>query len=167
MYLSKKDAKKINFKGNILENNTKFIDESLINLKDYFDSIFNDFKLDEEQRKVILTDEDYNLVIAGAGSGKTTTMAAKVKYLVEIKNIKPEDILIISFTNKAVSELKEKINDEFKIPTKICTFHKLGLDILKQNNMNFKIVNTYEVINNYFNLVKGKELKDIIIYFKS
>ena len=39
--------------------------------------------LDEDQRRVILTDEDYCLVIAGAGAGKTTTVAAKVKYLVE------------------------------------------------------------------------------------
>ena len=40
-------------------------------------------KLDEEQRRVVLSDEDYTLVVAGAGAGKTTTMAAKVKYLVE------------------------------------------------------------------------------------
>ena len=66
--------------------------------------------LDDDQRKVVLTDEDYCLVIAGAGAGKTTTVAAKVKYLVEKKDIKPQEILVVSFTNKAVGELKEKIN---------------------------------------------------------
>lgn len=165
MYLSRKDAKKINYKGNIEENNNNFINEKLIELKDYFDNIFDDIILDEEQRKVILTDEDYNLVIAGAGAGKTTTLAAKVKYLVEIKNIKPEEILIISFTNKAVLELIDKINKEFKIPAKICTFHKLGLDILKQNNINYKVVNSYNVINNYFNNIPFSALKNIILYF--
>lgn len=45
------------------------------------------------------------LVIAGAGAGKTTTIAAKVKYLVEKKHIEPDQILVISFTNKAVGEL--------------------------------------------------------------
>lgn len=165
MYLSRKDAKKINYKGNIEENNNNFINEKLIELKDYFDNIFDDIILDEEQRKVILTDEDYNLVIAGAGAGKTTTLAAKVKYLVEIKNIKPEEILIISFTNKAVLELIDKINKEFKIPARICTFHKLGLDILKQNNINYKVVNSYNVINNYFNNIPFSDLKNIILYF--
>lgn len=165
MYLSRKDAKKINYKGNIEESNNNFINEKLIELKDYFDNIFDDIILDEEQRKVILTDEDYNLVIAGAGAGKTTTLAAKVKYLVEIKNIKPEEILIISFTNKAVLELIDKINKEFKIPAKICTFHKLGLDILKQNNINYKVVNSYNVINNYFNNIPFSALKNIILYF--
>ena len=63
--------------------------------------------LDAEQRKVVLSDEDYTLVVAGAGAGKTTTMAAKVKYLVEKKHINPEDILVISFTNKAVGELED------------------------------------------------------------
>ena len=43
--------------------------------------------LDEDQRRVILTDEDYCLVIAGAGAGKTTTVAAKVKYLVDKKHV--------------------------------------------------------------------------------
>ena len=157
MYLSRKDAKKINYKGNIEENNNNFINEKLIELKDYFDNIFDDIILDEEQRKVILTDEDYNLVIAGAGAGKTTTLAAKVKYLVEIKNIKPEEILIISFTNKAVLELIDKINKEFKIPAKICTFHKLGLDILKQNNITFHIEN--KVIDKYIKKIKDNGIK--------
>ena len=137
-YISRKEAKARKFKGNIEENNQKFIDESLINLKDYFDKMFRhvdeNIVLDDEQRKAILTDEDYNLIIAGAGSGKTTTLAAKVKYLVEIKNIKPEQILIISFTNKAVDELKERINDQFRIPAKICTFHKFGGCIKRKKN---------------------------------
>ena len=50
------------------------------------------------------------LVIAGAGAGKTTTVAAKVKYLVEKKGIRPDQILVISFTNKAVGELQDKKN---------------------------------------------------------
>ena len=71
--------------------------------------------LDEEQRRVVLNDEDYCLVIAGAGAGKTTTVAAKVRYLVEKKNVDPSKILVISFTNKAVQELQEKINRDLKI----------------------------------------------------
>ena len=83
------------------------------------------------------------MIIAGAGSGKTTTIAGKVKYLVDIKNIKPEEIIIISFTNKAVLELKQRINFDFKINSKICTFHKFGMDIL--NDKRLKVLsNTYD-----------------------
>lgn len=46
---------------------------------------YNFIGFDEDQRRVVLTDEDYCLVIAGAGAGKTTTVAAKVKYLVDKK----------------------------------------------------------------------------------
>lgn len=69
------------------ERNNKFIHKKLIEYNQYFDNIFTDvgenIKLDEEQRKIILRDDDYCLINAGAGSGKSTTMAAKVKYLVD------------------------------------------------------------------------------------
>ena len=75
----------------IINHNKKFIANKLIELKDYFDNMFNDIDpniiLDEEQRIAILTDEDYNLVVAGAGSGKTTTMMARIKYMTEICGI--------------------------------------------------------------------------------
>lgn len=71
------------------DHNEKFVQKKLEEYQDYFDHMFDEvdpnIKLDEEQRKAILIDEDYSLVIAGAGSGKTTTMAAKVKFLVEKK----------------------------------------------------------------------------------
>lgn len=75
------------------------------------------------------------LVIAGAGAGKTTTVAAKVKYLVEKRGIKPEQILVISFTNKAVGELRDKINKALKINCPVTTFHKPDMqyyDVRKQ-----------------------------------
>lgn len=82
--------------------------------KHYLDTVLSKvdpaISLDEEQRKLVLTDEDYMLVVAGAGAGKTTMVAAKVKYLVEKKCVKPEQILVISFTNKAVGERQDKIN---------------------------------------------------------
>lgn len=78
--------------------NDKFIKNQMLLEKEYLDNILKDvdpvIMLDEDQRKVILTDEDYCLVIAGAGAGKTTTVAAKVKYLVEKKGIEPRDILL-------------------------------------------------------------------------
>ena len=82
--------------------NEEYIKNQMLSDKEYLDNILKDIDpiimLDEDQRRVILTDEDYCLVIAGAGAGKTTTVAAKVKYLVEKKGVAPRDILVISFT---------------------------------------------------------------------
>ena len=138
--------------SDITTHNTNYVDEILKREKDYFDNILKDIdpniKLDEEQRKAVVTDDDYCLLVAGAGAGKTTTMAAKVKYLVEKKGIAPEDIIVISYTNKAIGELKERINDGLKIPAKICTFHAFAFEIVKKfsveppeiNFSSFKIV---------------------------
>lgn len=84
--------------------NEQFIKSRMISEKDYLDSILKEIDpaivLDEDQRRVVLTDEDYCLVVAGAGAGKTTTVAAKVKYLVDRQHVDPKQILVISFTNK-------------------------------------------------------------------
>ena len=96
-------------------------------MEEYFDNLFKkidkNIYLDTEQRQVILDDSKYLMVVAGAGSGKTTTMSAKVKYLIEIKKVNPKNIVLISFTNKAVSELRDRINNSFNIPCHISTFN--------------------------------------------
>ena len=66
------------------------------------------YPLSNDQVEAIVRDEDNNLVIAGAGTGKTTTISAKVAYLLEKKLAKPEDLLIISFTNNAVDEMYKR-----------------------------------------------------------
>jgi len=99
-------------------------------LKQYFDNIEGK-KLDEQQRTAVITDEYSNLIIAGAGSGKTLTILGKVKYLIEKKNIKPENILLLSFTKKTVDELNERIT-KMGLGTKATTFHKLGYDTIKK-----------------------------------
>ena len=99
--------------------NETYIEHMMQEEEEYLDSILYELDpkiiLDEEQRRVILTDEDYCLVVASAGTGKTTTIAAKIKYLVEKKKINPSQILVVSFTNKAVEELREKINETLLI----------------------------------------------------
>lgn len=116
-----------------------------MNIQKYLDNIFNDIdenlKLDEEQKEVVLDENNHLMVVAGAGSGKTLTLVAKVKYLVEIKKVRPDEILIISLTNKAIEELKERINIESRIPVIICTFHKLAYDIMKKEDVRYKVNN--------------------------
>ena len=111
--------------------NATVLEENYYKYKSYFDTMYSgindNIKLDEEQIKAILSDEDYSLIIAGAGTGKTTTMAAKVKYLVDICNVNPQEILVMSYTKKATEELDKRIRLEFGIPVNVTTFHSLGL----------------------------------------
>ena len=124
----------------IENHNEQYISFALENEKEYLDSLLYDVDpqiiLDQDQRRVILTEEDYCLVIAGAGAGKTTTIAGKVRYLTEKRNIDPKQILVISFTNKAVDELKEKINKQLGIECPITTFHAAGNAILRKQSPN-------------------------------
>ncbi len=122
--------------ADIAAHNSDYVDSAVEREKEYFDHILYDIdpaiKLDDEQRRAVVTDDDYCLLVAGAGAGKTTTMAAKVKYLVEKQHVNPEEIIVISYTRKAIGELKERINDGLHIPAEICTFHKFAFDIVKR-----------------------------------
>ncbi len=159
----------------VVDHNEDFLSRHLKKENAYLDDILKSvdpvIKLDEEQRRVVLSDEDYTLVIAGAGAGKTTTVAAKVKYLVEKKGIKPEQILVISFTNKAVGELRDKINKALNINCPVTTFHKTGYAIIrKQDNEKPQVVDggfMFNVINNYLkgNILEQPELVDKLILF--
>lgn len=163
----------------IRQHNDQFISTKLCEEKEYLDHILQEVDanvvLDEDQRKVVLTDEDYCLVVAGAGAGKTTTVAAKVKYLVEKKQIDPSQILIISFTNKAVNELKDKIQKKLQINCPIATFHSTGNALLHKNTPEetLNIVDNsklYFILRDYF---RGSILKDevmvnkLILFFAS
>ncbi len=118
------------------ERNSDFVERKLVEYKEYFDHIFTDvgenIKLDDEQRRIILRDDDYSLINAGAGSGKSTTMAAKVKYLVDKLGIKPEEIIMLTFTKKSSEDLDEKVNDLLDLGIPVSTFHSLGMKFIKK-----------------------------------
>ena len=119
----------------------------------------NGYPLDEYQSRVVLSNEEATLVVAGAGSGKSLTIIGKIVYLVKRCNIKPEEILVISFTNDATNNLKNNIKKNYNFNINIYTFHKLALEILKQNNIEYSIapdnylesiVDNYLLINNKY-----------------
>lgn len=158
--------------------NQDFLNRAMVEEKLYLDQILKKVDpailLDEDQRQVVLTEEDYSLVIAGAGAGKTTTVAAKVKYLVEKRGVDPKQLLIVSFTNKAVDELKEKINKDLGIDCPITTFHSAGNAILrKRTPERKKVVDSgylYYVLMDYFKgnvLHNDRMVRKLILFFGS
>lgn len=120
--------------GNELEHNVAmlnqvFVEEEIFQYDALLSNVDNK-SLDPQQRHVVIEDDVHNLTVAGAGSGKTLSVAAKVKYLVEVKKMAPEDILLISYTKKSAEEMQERIAHKLGLKVDVKTFHKLGMSII-------------------------------------
>lgn len=152
------------------EHNDMFIEQQMDNYQYYFDNI-NGKSLDNNQRIAVLTDDDNTQIVAGAGTGKTLTIQAKVKFLIEKQNVNPKDILCMSFSNSARDDLEKKLKQTIgDAPVEVRTFHSLGYSILGKND-EYKEVPEYELVNfidDYFKelfIEKQDLLKDVIEFF--
>ena len=110
--------------------------------------------LDREQRKAIYDPARFNLTVAGAGSGKTTTILGKILYLLQSGFASPPEILVLSFTHDSATELRERFLREYyqtfaeqillgKFPPPnitIETFHSLALKLLRSLWSDFSVV---------------------------
>ena len=121
--------------------------------------------LNEQQKEAVITNNGPLLVLAGAGSGKTRVLTTKIAYLIEEENVNPNNILAITFTNKAAQEMKNRVVSllgNIAYSTWISTFHSFGLSIIKKYydklglRKNFTILDSDDTAN----LVK-KILKDL------
>ena len=90
--------------------------------------------LNPEQQAAVTYTNGPMIILAGAGSGKTRVLTYKVVYLINKKNVDPFNTLMVTFTNKAASEMKERIEkflpDKRDLPL-VCTFHSLCARILR------------------------------------
>ena len=114
----------------VKRHNEQVIQDTLDTHKDFFDHCLK-YPLDKQQRRSIVSEENNCLVVSSAGSGKTSSIVGKVRYLIDIKHINPQinpqNILLISYTNKAAAELTERMNIA---GLRGYTFHKLAIDII-------------------------------------
>lgn len=107
-------------------------DNLLANNKTFFDTVEKQ-KLTPCQRRACVTNEDHNLVIAGAGTGKTATLVGKAGFLTQYNLAQPHQILMLAFGQKAALEMNQRI--QAKLPhqanqLKASTFHALGFEIV-------------------------------------
>lgn len=181
---TKSDPKKIDMFLNaydmvddtIKKHNDLFVDKHLETDKDYLDRILKsddpNICLDLDQRTAVLSDEDYTLLVAGAGAGKTTTIEAKAKYLVDKRQVDPNRILVVSFTRKATQELKERFK-KINISAHISTFHSIGNDIISKSEVEDHTIKgsgfSFETINSYLKTQLKDEtfIKKILLFFAS
>ncbi|WP_419600515.1 UvrD-helicase domain-containing protein, partial [Thiolapillus sp.] len=107
----------------------RFVETELTYRHDFFDSVESN-PLTPEQRLAIVVDEDATLVLAGAGSGKTSVITAKAAYLMKAGIRKPEEILLLAFARGAAQEMSARIEERCGAPVEVKTFHALAYHII-------------------------------------
>ena len=113
--------------------NDAFVANELIRSREFFDRI-EARPLTDEQRKAVVVDEDHNLVVAAAGSGKTSVIVAKAGWLLQTGYRQPSELLLLAFAKDAQKEMEERVRrrlgaDEAAALT-VRTFHSLGMSII-------------------------------------
>jgi DNA helicase-2/ATP-dependent DNA helicase PcrA len=126
--------------------------------------------LNEAQKKAAFFVDGSSLILAGAGSGKTRVLIAKVVYLIKEKKVPPSSIMMVTFTNKAALEMKERIEKELGAYVKlgyIGTFHSFGALVLrrfwKEANIakNFLIYDEDEQLSLIKNILKKEKIEKL------
>lgn len=106
-------------------------------------------ELNKEQLEAATTVDGYLFILAGAGSGKTKTLIARTSYMID-QGVAPESILLLTFTNKAASELKNRAMVQIGAKAEgltACTFHSLCADILRRYGYRLDGWNGFTVID--------------------
>ena len=106
-------------------------------------------ELNESQYQVVTEAEGACLVLAGAGSGKTRTLIYRVAYLLE-KGVRPEEILLVTFTNKAANEMRHRVELLLKTKAKglwCGTFHHIGNRILRIHGQAIGLPNDFGILD--------------------
>src|SRR5437667_2821046 len=137
--ITRKDFESITIAANqlrqkLMEHNFQFVQRALT---EHSKLLVEELKLDAAQREATVRDDERNLVVAAAGSGKTRTLIARVRYLLE-RRVTPTNILAITFTNKAAEEMEDRLKQmsvavafQGSDGVTVSTLHALGKRIVQ------------------------------------
>ena len=117
--------------------------------------------LNDRQKEAVLYGDGPLLILAGAGSGKTSVLTKRVAYLIKERNVSPKNIGAITFTNKAAKEMKERIIKEVGkegYDIQISTFHSFGLRIIKENYEKLGYEKNFTIIDSDDSLTVVKKI---------
>ncbi|PSW17231.1 DNA helicase IV [Photobacterium sanctipauli] len=114
----------------VKETNDKWLSAEAEKWSSWFDA-FESSPLNPSQREAVLINQDHNLVLAGAGTGKTSVLVARAGYLIANQIAQPEQILMLAFGRKAAEEMSERLGKKVSDQIKVATFHSLGTQIIQ------------------------------------
>lgn len=141
--------------------NNAFIKAELERCAYFFDNVLV-YPLDRQQRNAIVNGEDNCLVVSSAGSGKTSTIQGKVRYLIDMCNVDPNDILLITYTRKAAEELRTRIG---YAGLKSSTFHGLAYSIISQVDKAPSIASNDFSLNLFYDVLKQHSFVEAITFY--
>ncbi|EQC47402.1 UvrD-helicase domain-containing protein [Bacteriovorax sp. Seq25_V] len=118
----------IDFPDRVKSFNEEYIKNELIDYKSYFDNY--EKGLNSEQRKAVVLEENKVLVNAGAGSGKTSVISARIGHLVKNKGVDPRDILLVTFSKDGKINMEKRVKEKAEINIEARTIHSLGGKII-------------------------------------
>ncbi len=125
--------------------------------------------LNPEQITAVTHGEGPQLVLAGAGSGKTRVITYRIAWLVQEAGVAPDRIAAVTFTNKAAAEMRERVEDLlgiFPLPTFVGTFHRFSLGLLRRYGervglkRDFAILDTGDQLNLVKQAIAAEDLSD-------
>ncbi|MCZ4373158.1 DNA helicase IV [Vibrio diazotrophicus] len=124
----------LNTSDQLLERNSRWIENERLNWEVLFNQVESS-PLNISQQHAVLLNDDHNLVLAGAGSGKTSVLTARVAYLLQSHLAQAEEILLVAFGRDAAGEMEQRLKNKIGLAAEkiqVNTFHQLGLSILNK-----------------------------------
>ncbi len=163
---SQKNIKPDNVKPDKVKNDRSVICKDQSQTWEKNTDIFSE--LNKEQRKAIEHKSGPLLIVAGPGTGKTRTLTHRIAYLIKEKGVSPENILAVTFTNKAAMEMKDRLkfllNGSEALPF-VATFHSLCFNILKehQSETAYTIIDDHDRIFLISEAIRNVEQNGILV----
>jgi len=155
----------VNFMDDLESNrevhNINFVESELKRCSDYFDHVLP-YPLDEQQREAIVVGEDNCLVVSSAGSGKTSTINGKVRYLLDELKVDPDDILLITYTRKAAEELRNRIACT---DLRAYTFHGFAHKIISEVDVKPTFCEKSLTVKIFESLLHDKDFIESVTYY--